>query len=146
MKVYVIGSLRNLKVPRTASALRLAGYDVFDDWFAAGPRADAHWHVYEEQHRRHGYSEALAGYAARHVFEYDRQHLDWADAGVLVMPAGKSGHLELGYLAGQGKPVFVLFDQEPKRWDVMYCLAQGVYFTFTDLLTALRETEFCPTK
>jgi hypothetical protein len=39
------------------------------------------------------------------------------------MPAGRSGHLELGLIMGQGKPGFVLFDGEPEKWDQMYGLA-----------------------
>ena len=37
MKVYLIGSLRNPKVPKIAEKIRALGFEVFDDWFAAGP-------------------------------------------------------------------------------------------------------------
>lgn len=123
--VYLIGSLRNDYVPTVAHGLRLAGWDVFDDWYAAGPRADDHWQEYEQE-RGHTFIEALDGHAARHVHEYDKSHLDRCDIGVLVLPAGKSGHLELGYMAGQGKPVFILLDKEPERYDVMYRFATVV--------------------
>ncbi len=126
MKVYLIGSLRNPGVPVVGSALRKCGFDVFDDWFAAGPRADDHWQEYEQKVRGHTFIEALEGRAARHVFEFDKRNLDDSDAGVLVLPAGKSGHMELGYLAGQGKPVYILLDQEPERYDVMYGFAHVV--------------------
>ena len=49
------------------------------------------------------------------------------------MPAGKSGHHELGYMVGSGKKGYVLFDKEPKRWDVMYQFCDGVFFNFDDL-------------
>lgn len=117
--VYVIGSLRGSQVPTVAIELRKWGYDAFDDWYAAGPEADDKWQAYE-QARGRTYAEALQGYAAGHVFAFDKEHLDRADAGVLVLPAGKSGHLELGYLAGRGTPTFVLFAEVPERWDVMY--------------------------
>jgi hypothetical protein len=45
------------------------------------------------------------------------------DTVVLCMPAGKSGHLEFGYCCGTGKRGFILFDQEPERYDVMYRFA-----------------------
>src|SRR5258706_9150607 len=99
MIVYLIGSLRSPRVPKVAEELRAAGYEVFDDWYAAGPEADDYWQRYE-QAKGHTYAEALAGYAANHVFNFDRTRLMRADAGVLVLPAGKSGHLELGYLVG----------------------------------------------
>ena len=39
--IYLIGSLRNPKIPEIGRQLRDLGFDVLDDWFAAGPRADA---------------------------------------------------------------------------------------------------------
>ena len=61
----------------------------------------------------------MNGYAGQHIYEFDKFHIDRADIGVMIMPAGKSGHLELGYVIGQGKPCFMLFEKEPERWDVM---------------------------
>ena len=124
--LYLAGSLRNPEVQRVAAEIRKLGYDVFDDWSAAGPTADDSWRDYEKQ-RGHTYTEALQGYAAKHVFALDKLHLDRADVAVLLLPAGKSGHLELGYTLGKGKPGFVLFDQEPERFDVMYQFATGVF-------------------
>jgi nucleoside 2-deoxyribosyltransferase len=135
--IYLIGSLRNEQVPRVAAKLRCAGYEVFDDWYAAGPRADDHWQEYEDQ-RGHTYDQALAGYAARHVFEFDKAHLERCDMGVLLMPAGKSGHLELGYMAGLGKRTFIYMDKQPERYDVMYQFATGgVHFDFFALVRSL---------
>lgn len=36
--IYIIGSLRNPQVPKVAKALRLYGFEVFDDWYAATSR------------------------------------------------------------------------------------------------------------
>jgi nucleoside 2-deoxyribosyltransferase len=137
MTIYLIGSLRNPDIPLLAAELRGHQHEVFDDWYAAGPRADDHWQVYEQQ-RGHTYPEALMGFAASHVYEYDKTHLDRADAGVLCLPCGKSGHLEFGYLIGQGKPGYILMDKEPERWDVMYKFASAVFFTKEELFDALR--------
>lgn len=136
--VYLVGSLRNPKVATTAQVLRAAGYEVFDDWLAPGPHCDAWWQRYE-RHRGRTYLEALRGYHVRHVYEFDKYHLDRADIGVLVMPAGKSAHMELGYLKGRGKRTFVLLDREPRRWDVMYLLHDGVFLDLGALLVALRD-------
>jgi nucleoside 2-deoxyribosyltransferase len=124
-KVYVIGSLRNPVIPEVAAALRDRGFDAFDDWYAAGPEADDYWKRYE-QARGRTYGEALTGYAARHVYEFDKRHIDSADAALMVLPAGKSGHLELGYAIGQGKPGVILLDESQDRWDVMYQFATAV--------------------
>lgn len=135
--IYLIGSLRNAQVPEIAAKLRKAGHEVFDDWYAAGPEADDYWQKYEMA-KGHNYKEGLQGYAANHVYHYDRSHLDRNDIAVLLLPAGKSGHLELGYMIGQGKQGYILFNGEmPERWDVMYLFASGVFFNVDDLIAQL---------
>lgn len=141
--IYLIGSLRNPEVPKVARILREAGHEVFDDWYAAGPEADDHWMRYEQE-RGHDFARALDGYAARHVYEYDKSHLDRSGVGVLLMPAGKSGHLELGYMIGQGKPGYILLPSEPERFDVMYNFASGVYSSIEPLLKVLRGPDYTP--
>lgn len=130
--IYVIGSLRNAEIPEISKSLRDLGLDSFDDWFAAGPTADDCWKEYEEDRGRR-YKEALRGHAARHVFEFDKHHLDRCDAALLVLPAGKSGHLELGYVSGSSKPTFILLDR-PDRWDVMYQFATEVFETQEEMI------------
>jgi nucleoside 2-deoxyribosyltransferase len=135
--IYLIGSLRNPEIPKIGNRLRAVGYDVFCDWHAAGPRADDEWKRYETE-RGHSYREALNGYAARHVFEFDKYHIDRCNIGVLVMPAGRSGHLELGYMLGQGKPGFVVIDT-PDRWDVMYQFADGVFESVEEMICDMKQ-------
>lgn len=130
--IYLIGSLRNENIPILANKLRKLGFEVFDDWFSPGPEADEFWRKYEKG-RGSTYKQALNNWAGKHIFEFDKHHIDRADIGVMYMPAGKSGHLELGYMIGQGKKCFVLFDEEPERWDVMYQFAQDVCFSFEEL-------------
>ncbi len=136
--IYLIGSLRNEQLVDTGNALReaLPGVEIFDDWWAPGRRADDHWKEYE-QARGRTYKQALGGWAARHVFEFDKFHLDRVDAGVLILPAGRSCHLEMGYLAGQEKPTYVLMDN-PDRWDVMYQFATGITFSMEELVDRIQ--------
>jgi len=138
MKFYLIGSLRNPQVPILAQKIRALGHEVFDDWVAAGPEADDYWQRYE-QDRGHNYTEGLVGYAAGHVFQYDRFHLDRCDAAVMLLPAGKSGHLEFGYMIGQGKPGYILIPTEPERWDVMYKFATKVFIDEVGLFKELGD-------
>jgi hypothetical protein len=138
-KIYLIGSLRSPRVPEVAAKLREAEHEVFDDWYAAGPEADDYWQKYEMA-KGHNYKEALAGFAANHVYHYDRSHLDRNEMAVLVLPAGKSGHLELGYMIGQGKPGYILFEEQmPERWDVMYLFATAVFFGVDELIQELKQ-------
>ncbi len=138
MNIYLIGSLRNSEIPFIAQVIRkTTKHNVFDDWYAAGEHADDAWRDYEKQRGR-SYAQALQGLAAEHTFKFDKTHLDRADAAVLVLPAGRSGHLELGYIIGKGKPGYILHDN-PERWDLMYLFATGVYEHLDSLLAKLSE-------
>jgi hypothetical protein len=138
MKIYLIGSLRNKDIPSIAATLReaLPDDEFFDDWYAAGPEADDFWKCYEQERNR-TYAEALDGYAANHVYHFDKAHLDDSDAAVLILPAGRSGHLELGYMAGRGKATFILLPQDNDRWDVMYRFADCVCVSVEELTNIL---------
>lgn len=136
MRIYVIGSLRNPEIPKIAATLREYGHEVFDDWWAAGPKVDDYWQRYE-QARGRTYAEALAAPIAGHNFYFDKEWLDWADCGILVAPAGKSAHLEIGYLAGQGKQTHIMLPEEPERWDLMYKFVTSVETSFPALLEKL---------
>ena len=142
VKIYLIGSLRNPEVPKIANRIRELGFEVFDDWYAAGPEADDKWRDYEKA-RGHTYKEALKGLAADHVYRFDLKHLNECDIAVLYLPAGKSGHLELGYAIGKGKKGYILLDN-PERWDVMYLFADGVFHNFEELKKELEKIKDKP--
>lgn len=50
----------------------------------------------------------LAAEDTRKTFQADWLAMEQADCCVLVLPCGRSAHLEAGFMAGQGKPVFTL--------------------------------------
>jgi len=124
--IYLIGSLRNQEIRDIGIRLREQGFEVFNDWISAGPEADEFWQKHERM-MGHTYKEALNGWHAENVFEFDYKHLNRADIAVLALPAGKSGFLELGYFTGTGKPGFILLDKEPERFDIMprFCIKSG---------------------
>lgn len=131
--IYLIGSMRNPEVPRIAKLLREQGLEVFDDWHSPGENTDECWQAYE-RFRGRNYKEALNGYHAKHVFEFDKAHLDRCDYVLLVLPAGKSGHLELGYVIGTGKPGFILLTEEPERFDIMYNFATDIFLSVEEVM------------
>ena len=141
--IYVVGSLRNPTIPEIGNALEAIGWEAFTDWHSAGPEADDYWQKHERARGRN-YREALRGYHANHVFDFDTHHLNRAHAGLLVLPAGKSCHLELGYLRGQKKPVYALFQEEPKdgRWDIMMLFCEEVFFSMQDMLRGLDHRDY----
>lgn len=137
--IYLIGSLRNPVIPEIANDLQAIGLEPFADWWGAGPEADDWWKTYNEK-RGIDYFDALNGYAAQMVFNFDRTHLDRCDAVLLVLPAGKSGHLEFGYSVGKNKPAYVLADDQlgKDRWDVMLAFASKVFRNKEEMLDAFK--------
>ncbi len=69
------------------------------------------------------------------AFEEDKKWLDWADCCLLILPAGKSAHLEAGYTKGKGKRLIIWQKNFSKgEFDVMY--------GFADLITDSMEAVF----
>lgn len=120
--LYLIGSLRNERIPLLAEQIRKDNprVEVFDDWYSAGPEADDCWKSHQ-QSKGLTYEQALKGHAAQNVFTFDKRHLDRSTHAILVLPAGKSGHMEIMYAAyGAKLKTAILLDPEDVRWDVMY--------------------------
>ncbi len=57
---------------------------------------------------------------------------------MIVLPSGSSGHLELGYMAGRGKPAYMLMESEPERYDVMRLFATKIFIGLDEMLEGLR--------
>lgn len=135
--IYVIGSMRNPRVPEVAKALRAIGWDAFDDWYSPGEQCDDKWQEYERSRGR-SFKEALAGYHAQHAFAMDEKHIERCNAGLLVLPAGKSAHIELGVFRGMKKPRYILMDGEPERFDLMYNFATDIFLSIAEMTEKLK--------
>ena len=94
------------------------------------------------QKRGWNYKEALTCYAARNNFEFDKRHINSSDIVIMVMPCGKSGHLELIYSIRAGKESHILFDKEPERFDLMYnfVTVENINFSIDSLKNRLNIT------
>ena len=111
MKIYVASSWRNKGQPFVVNELRRQGHRVYD--FRNPPnrsgfgweKLDPDWQNWDVQR----YKEMLDHPIAIRGFNADMEALDEAHACVLVMPCGRSAHLEAGYAIGQNKPTAILF-------------------------------------
>jgi hypothetical protein len=140
MKVYPASSWRNQHYGADVRAMRAAGHQVYDFRSANGAFRWPACSTLTEYIAALEFDPHVAA-----AFERDKEAIDWADALVLILPCGKSAHLEAMYASGQDKLVIVKFEpDEPLQPELMYRLlgigAGGVrYVTSTaDLLATLR--------
>ena len=79
------------------------------------------------------------------AFTEDKKWLDWCNCVIMLMPCGRSAHLEAGYAKGQGKLFYILWLNEPAKgeFDNMYQFADGMFRTeeFWDLISELQKQE-----
>ena len=138
--LYFVGSLRNKQVPIFSNQLRQenSDWEVFDSWYAPGPHADDYLRDYCKG-KGLSYKETLQDWAATHIYAFDHKHLMRATDVVMIMPTGKSGHLELGFALGKGKRGYIFFTETPKRVDVMYQFATDIFFDFNELVSELKS-------
>lgn len=139
LHIYLIGALKNPRIPEIGNLLRKQGYDVMDEWFTPGEFADINWQKYEKARGR-SYKEALRGRAATNIFLFDKSYLELADIVIFVAPAGKSAMIELGYAKGLKKKTYIFLDgQEPEKYDVMPGFVDDVIEKEDLLITKLEE-------
>lgn len=121
MNIYVAASWRTPQQPVVVQALRAAGHKVYDfrkdgfSWSQIGLSDNPSLVEYLDRLQTHP--------RAREGFNRDMGALEACDACVLVLPCGRSAHLEFGYAIGQRKYTVVLFLEDPVVPDLMYLAA-----------------------
>lgn len=137
-KIYVASSWRNRYQPFVVLALRGAKHEVYD--FRNPPqRSDFGWEQLAPDWQTwspDAYVNHLRHPTAQAGFASDFQAMQWADTGVLVLPSGRSAHLEAGYFTGAGKDLFILL-LEPQEPELMYLMADRICLSTDDLIDAL---------
>jgi len=142
MRIYVASSWRNDYQPDVVFGLREAGHQVYD-FRHPGPGNDGfHWRQIDPKWKSWGarqFAEALSHPTAEHGFRLDYGAMQCAEACVLVLPAGRSAHMEASWFVGAGKPLLILLsDGEP---ELMYKLATGLFTGLGALLLHLEQLE-----
>jgi hypothetical protein len=141
MKIYVASSWRNQLQIGAAMTLRTAGLEVYDFRAPVKGEVGFRWSEIDPEWQTWSgakYRAALEHPVARHEYLRDRDAMEWADCCVLVLPCGRSAHVEAGWMAAKGKPVWVL-GVEPFEPELMYKLFNpgGVCVSLMELLAAL---------
>lgn len=145
-RIYVASSWRNPVQQEIVAALRAAGHEVYD---FRNPAPGQHGFAWSEVNPdwlqwtpEQFTADLYSGHpAVERGFALDKTALDWADTCVLVLPCGRSAHLEAGYAAGQGK--LTLFYLRPEKFEpeLMYRLGDGCVTTVPALLDRLHIRE-----
>jgi hypothetical protein len=141
-KIYLASSWRNKEQPGVVTALREAGHDVYD--FRNPPHGipngfrwseiDPNWEAW----RAADYREKLQTPLAQQGFASDFNGMKWAEFGVLLLPCGRSAHLELGWMAGVGKRT-IIWTHDGQEPELMALLADAICITFAEVLTELER-------
>ncbi len=108
--VYVASSWRNPHYPAVIADLTFAGIDHYDFRNPPGrtgfawSEIDPNWEAWSAEQ----YVELLDHPLAEAGFRSDFDAMQRADTFLLVLPCGRSAHLELGWAVGAGKRTCIL--------------------------------------
>lgn len=139
-RIYVASSWRNLFQPDVVERLRAAGHECYD--FRNPPTGvkgfawseiDPDWQSWSAAR----YRELLLTHPiASRGFVTDLRGMQWADTCVLVLPCGRSAHLEAGWFAGQGKRCLIL-TRDGEEPELMALLATDICVSIEEVLAVL---------
>lgn len=140
-RIYVASSWRNLLQPEIVVQLRGAGHKVYD---FRHPRAgqdgfswsscDPGWRGWSaEEYRKALTTNPLAADG----FVKDLRGMLWADTCLLVLPCGRSAHLEAGWFCGQAKRCIIL-TRDGEEPELMALLATDICISMDEVLEALK--------
>lgn len=142
-RIYVASSWRCQRQPWVVERLRAQGHEVYDFRHPAPGNHGFSWHELDSSIprgpadldlRAHQIRDMLADPIADAGFASDMGALRDCDVCVLVLPCGRSAHLEAGWAAGAGKRLVVLLDDgEP---DLMWKMADKLCVSIDEVCEA----------
>ncbi|AGN38684.1 nucleoside deoxyribosyltransferase [Rhizobium phage RR1-B] len=139
-RIYVASSWRNPHQPSIVSVLRNDGHDVYD--FRNPPHSTGFaWSQIglPLPCKAVDYRNALlTNPRAAQGFNSDFAAMRWADTCVLVLPCGRSAHLELGWMAGAGKRTLIL-THDGEEPELMALLADTICISVDEVRAELRK-------
>jgi hypothetical protein len=144
-KIYVASSWRCSNQPTVVAALRDAGHSVYDFRNPAPDKHGFHWSEIDPHWKQWAGADFLEGInhpIAQAAFDTDMNALKEAEICVLVMPCGRSAHLEAGYAIGVGKRTYILLEpDQPGESELMYKMADGIFTSLKDLVERVNALE-----
>ncbi len=139
-RIYLASSWRNQLQPALVGHLRLEGHAVYDfrNPFNGVPgfswsQIDPEWKAWSAERYRELLTTSPIAAAG---FVNDLRAMQWADTCVLLLPCGRSAHLEAGWFCGRGKRCIIL-TQDGEEPELMALLATDICVSVAELLKAL---------
>jgi hypothetical protein len=142
MKIYMASSWKNVNAVRVwAEFLRDKGHEVDD--FTDDSRGRFVFYYKDLPDNEHLNAITLLQYEqAQRAFKEDKSHIDWAEVLFLLLPCGRSAHLEAGYAIGSGKQLIVFQERFPEgEFDVMYGFADLITDNVDEVVDYLRQLD-----
>lgn len=141
MKIYVAISWRNDHQPQVVATLRTAGHEVYDFKNPKPVDNGFHWSDIEpdwQQWNPEAFRRGLSHPIAERGFASDWNAMCWAEACVLVMPCGRSAHIEAGYFVGSGKRLVILLADKGEP-ELMYKMTEYICVNLPEVVEALNH-------
>lgn len=147
MRIYVASSWRNTRQPVVVEALRAVGHDVYDFRNPGGGDTGFQWSDIDQNWKHWApdeYLKALQHPLATFGFQRDMDALRQCEVCVLVLPCGRSAHLELGWAIGRGRRGYILLEEqiEPELMNRMACVVRNVDQLLEELSVYQWQGEF----
>ena len=147
MKIYTASSWRNKYYENVVRRLKEEGFEVYDfrnaistegqqlafDWNQVDPNWEK-WSIDDFLDVRRN-SELAAN-----AFKSDLKGMREADVCMLILPCGKSSHLEAGYMRGLGKYLYI-YMPELERRELTYNIDSAIYKDLDVLIKDLKWRE-----
>ncbi len=144
MRIYVASSWRNeARQQNVVQRLRKEGHEVYDFRNPAPGETGFGWRFCAPDPEslkdpRRFRDEVLPHPSCKKGFDLDMNALRGAEATVLVLPCGRSAHLELGWATGAGQKTIVLLDDPMSEPELMYLMNTKIAVTIEEVVEALR--------
>lgn len=141
-RIYVASSWRNHDQPSAVRRLEGEGHEVYN---FRNPRPGDHGFAWSDvavdwlDWTPKGYVKAVEHPLAESGFKSDMDAMAWADTFVLVLPCGRSAHLELGWAVGQGKRTAILLSDEGFEPELMYKMVDLIALDMSEVIDWLEE-------
>jgi len=138
-RIYVASSWRNTIQPEVVSRLREAGHEVYDFKNPRPGDNGFHWSDIESGWQKWNsitFRNALSHPIAERGFASDWNAMVWADTCVMVMPCGRSAHIEAGYFVGANKRLVILLSGEGEP-ELMYKMSSSICVSIEEVLNRL---------